>query len=110
MRDLGATVTRVVAVGGGTADPHLLGLVSDACGLDQVVPAATIGAARGDAFLAGRVAGLLTPGDLADWVATADTIRARPAARAEHDRRYELFRRLYGETASTVHELPGRPR
>lgn len=110
MRDLGATVSRVVAVGGGTADPHLLGLVSDACGLDQVVPAATIGAARGDAFLAGRVAGLLAPADLADWVVTADTIRASPAARAEHDRRFELFRRLYGETASTVHELPGRPR
>lgn len=110
MRDLGATIERVVAVGGGTADPALLQLVSDACGIDQVVPSSTIGAARGDAFLAGRAAGVLGVADLRAWVRSADTIRARPTERAGHDRRYALFRRLYGETAPTVHELPARPR
>src|SRR4029079_1443071 len=67
MRDLGAPARRVVAVGGGTADPLLLQLVSDAAGIRQEIPASTIGASRGDAILAGLAAGLLAPGDLPAW-------------------------------------------
>ena len=110
MRDLGATIRRVVAVGGGTADPFFLGLVSDACDLEQVVPVSTIGAARGDAFLAGLAAGVLRREDLAGWVEVATAVRPDPAARAGHDRRYAAFRRLYLETRDTVHDLVDGPR
>jgi xylulokinase len=107
MRELGATVRRVVAVGGGTADPYFLGLVSDACGVEQVVPVSTIGAARGDAFLAGLAAGVVRRSDLPGWVQIATTIPFDPTTRPSHDRRYAAFRRLYGETRDTVHELGG---
>ena len=92
-------------MGGGTADPYFLGLVSDACGVEQVLPASTIGAARGDAFLAGVTAGLLHWDDLPGWVEVARTVRPDPAARAGHDRRYAAFRSLYEETRGTVHGL-----
>jgi xylulokinase len=105
MRNLGATIRRVVAVGGGTADQYFLGLVSDVCGVEQEVPSSTIGAARGDAFLAGLAAGTLHRADLAGWVSVATTIRPDPEARAGHDRRYPAFRRLYAETRDTVHGL-----
>lgn len=105
MRDLGAHIGRVVVVGGGTADPYFLGLVSDACGIDQVVPVSTVGAARGDAFLAGLAAGVLERGDLAGWVDVAATVRPDLAARAGHERRYAAFRGLYEETKETVHGL-----
>ena len=108
MRDLGATIRRVVAVGGGTADPFFVQLVSDACGVEQVVPVSTIGAARGDAFLAGLAAGILRRDDLPSWVQVAATVRPEPGAHADHDRRYALFRDLYLETRGTVHALVGR--
>jgi xylulokinase len=107
MRHLGAPVKRVVAVGGGTADRYLLGLVSDACGFEQSLPTTTVGAARGDAFLAGLAAGILHGSDLPGWVEIAATVPPDPTARPGHDRRYAAFRRLYEETRTTVHELAG---
>lgn len=74
-------------------------------GVEQVVPASTIGAARGDAFLAGLASGVLERGDLAGWVDVAATVRPDPAARVGHDRRYAAFRGLYEETKGTVHRL-----
>lgn len=105
MRDLGAPIRRVVAVGGGTADTGLLQAVSDATGLSQVLPRSTVGAARGDAFLAGLAAGILEPADLAGWVTEAAVIDADPTARDAADRRFAQFERLYGETRDTVHDL-----
>lgn len=110
MRDLGATLRRVVAVGGGTADPFFLQLVSDACGVEQTMPVSTIGAARGDAFLAGMAAGILRRDELPGWVAVAAIVRPDPGARAGHDRRHAAFRRLYLETRETVHGLVDAPR
>ena len=50
---MGAPPRRLVAVGGGARNPLWLQIVSDVCGLPQDVPERTIGAAYGDAFLAG---------------------------------------------------------
>jgi xylulokinase len=105
MQSLGAPIRRVVAVGGGTADPLLLQLVSDACGIEQVVPGSTIGASRGDAILAGRAAGLLSAADIDGWMSVDRVIRPRPAAAAGHDRRYVAFGELYRSTRSIVHML-----
>jgi xylulokinase len=105
MRGLGATISRIVAVGGGTANRLLLGLVSDACGVDQSIPESTVGAARGDAFLAGLASGALQRADLQAWVAVADTIRPDPTTRRANDGRYTAFHALYDETRAIVHEL-----
>ncbi len=105
MAALGAPVRRAVAVGGGTADPFFLSLVSDATGLEQVVPADTIGAARGDAFVAGSASGLVRRDDLAGWVTTRHVVTPDPATRAGHDRRYARYRQLYEASRDVVHGL-----
>ena len=77
----------------------LLQLVSDATGIEQAIPASTIGAARGDALLAGLTAGVLDRADLSGWVEVADTVRPDPTTRDAHDRRYAAFRGLYAGDA-----------
>lgn len=108
MRALGAPIRRVVAVGGGTADPLLLQLVSDACGIEQEVPRATIGASRGDALLAGLASGVLAPGEAERWMSVDRIIRPRPETMAAHDRRYRAFGDLYLATREIVHGLDTR--
>jgi xylulokinase len=105
MGELGAPIRRVIAVGGGTADPLLLQLVSDATGLDQEIPRETVGASRGDALLAGLASGLIQPDGVARWLSVDRTIRPRPKSRAAHDRRYRAFGELYRATRSIVHGL-----
>jgi len=100
-----AEIRRVVAVGGGTADPYLLQLVSDVTGMAQALPVSTIGASRGDAMLAGLAAGLLAPDALAAWTSIDRTIEPRLEMRAGHDRRYEAFGELYRTTRQVVHAL-----
>ena len=105
MRALGAPINRVVAVGGGTADPLLLQTVSDACGIEQEVPGATIGASRGDALLAGLASGILDPADAAAWMSVDRVVRPRPETGPAHDRRYRAFSDLYHATRPIVHGL-----
>ena len=109
MRNLGAPIRRVVAVGGGTADPLLLQLVSDACQVEQVVPANTIGASRGDALLAGWAAGILGRHDGRGWMAIERRITPVPDRRPGHDRRYASFGELYRVTRGIVRGMAGRP-
>ncbi|HYX11624.1 MAG TPA: FGGY family carbohydrate kinase [Candidatus Acidoferrum sp.] len=105
MRALGMPIRRAVAVGGGTADASLMQAVSDATGLAQDVPEATVGAARGDAFLAGRAAGLLTPADLAGWVRHAGFVEPDAGRAAMMSDRAELAGELFASTRDVVHRL-----
>jgi xylulokinase len=105
MRALGAPIRRVVAVGGGTADPLFVQLLSDAAGIEQEIPRSTIGAARGDALLAGLASGLLERDDVDRWMAVDRIVRPRPETAAAHDRRYRAFGDLYRSTKSIVHGL-----
>lgn len=104
---IGANVSRVVAVGGGTKGATLLQIVSDVTGLAQTVPATTIGASYGDAFLAGLVSGLLTHADLATWVATGNKITPNSDLKSLYDQRYADYRLLYARTADIAHHLSG---
>ena len=105
MRGLGAPIRRVVAVGGGTADPLMLQLVSDASGIEQEIPGSTIGASRGDALLAGLASRLVSREDIDAWMSVDRTVRPRPETRAGHDRRYRAFGELYLATRDIVHGL-----
>ena len=105
MEGLGAPIRRVVAVGGGTADPLLLQLVSDATGREQEIPTATIGASRGDALIAGLAAGVVAPTDVDGWMSVDRSVRPRPRMRPAHDRRFLAFRDLYLGTKSILHDL-----
>ncbi|MCR5867695.1 FGGY-family carbohydrate kinase [Aquincola sp. J276] len=103
--DIGAQVRRVVAVGGGAQTDTGLQIVSDITGVSQEVPGVTVGAAYGDAFLAGRAAGLLQPDDLQRWVRPGRLVQPDADRHAFYSRLYPHFRTLYTATREVVHAL-----
>lgn len=102
MRDAGADIARVVAVGGGTQGGLWTQVVSDVTGLEQVVPARTIGASFGAAALA---AGIDHDVDLAAWNPPATIVRPNPTVRARYDDLYARYRDLYPASRKVVHAL-----
>ena len=112
MRDAGAEITRIVAVGGG-AQAHLwLQLVSDITGLEQQLPRTTIGASYGGAFLAaGAVADENAKPDIDSWNPIVETITPDESAAPAYQALFEQYLRLYTQTRDIVHELAatGRP-
>lgn len=102
---MGAPLKRVVAVGGGTQSNTWLQIVSDVSGVAQIVPEKTIGASYGDAFLAGRAAGMLEPEALKSWVKIKSQIAPNPANQPLYDARFEDYLKLYQQTKEVVHRL-----
>ena len=98
----GGTIDRVVAVGGGTTDPLWTHIVSDITGLDQQIPAQTIGASYGAAYLAARLHADI---DIDAWNPIADVRHPDPVAAAVYADLYDLYLNLYTETRTTVHAL-----
>lgn len=97
MAEAEAAPQRLVAIGGGTQDALWLQICSDVTGLSQDVPAETIGAAYGDAYIAGMAAGLFS--DFAplreEWVRIARRIQPNPEAKPIYDELYSIYRELY---------------
>jgi xylulokinase len=109
MREAGGAASRLVAVGGGTRGGLWTRIVSDVTGTEQQVPAETVGAALGDALLAGIATGVV-PSDGRDWNPVATTVRPDPGATAEYDDYYPHYRQLYTATADIAHFLAERQR
>ena len=105
METTGASIERVVAVGGGTRGDLWTQIVSDITGLSQVIPSKTIGASFGAAFLAAQLDG---PRSIEEWNPTVGIRAPDPAVRAEYDELYSLYRELYTATTATVHALAAR--
>lgn len=111
MRAAGADIRRIVAVGGGTQGRLWLQIVSDATGLVQEVPATTIGASYGAAFLAASaVAPAGSHPCIERWNPIVDRIEPDPDARAAYDVLFDRYLRLYASTADVVHELAAQAR
>jgi len=105
---IGAQVDRVVAVGGGAQTDTWLQIVSDVAGLRQEVPAITLGACYGDAFLAGCAAGLLRRDQIAEWVRAGHSIEPDATLRPTYDALYDDYLDLYQDSRRVVHRLAGR--
>lgn len=103
--DIGADVRRIVAVGGGAQTQTWLQIVSDITGVTQMLPAVTVGAAYGDAFLAGRAAGLLQPQDIHNWVQVDRQIAPQAQNRALYDALYAEYLCLYQGSKHVMHRL-----
>src|SRR5262249_48239905 len=67
----GATVDRVIAVGGGVRGGLWTRIVSDVTGRPQLVPSVTIGASYGAAYLAARAT---VGARVTDWNPIAETV------------------------------------
>ena len=107
MAAMGAPLRRLVAVGGGAKNRLWLQIVSDACGLPQTVPERTIGAAYGDAALAGLAVGTVAGLDALarDWVAVATTLEPRAPEGRVYDDYYRVYRHLYEAAKDDLHAL-----
>ncbi|SDD39586.1 xylulokinase [Sanguibacter gelidistatuariae] len=106
MRAAGADIRRIVAVGGGTQGWLWLQIVSDVTGLVQEVPATTIGASYGAAFLAASA--VAAPGDEPDivrWNPVTTRITPDRDLAATYDTLFDRFLHLYEATVPVVHEL-----
>lgn len=106
MRAAGADIRRIVAVGGGTQGKLWLQVVSDVTGLVQEVPATTIGASYGAAFLAASA--VAEPGAepaITDWNPVAETITPDPGLRDFYDTLFDRYVRLYEGSKDVIHEL-----
>ncbi|WP_052460805.1 FGGY-family carbohydrate kinase [Microbacterium gorillae] len=103
MREAGAEITRIVAVGGGTQGRLWLQTVSDVTGLTQHVPRLTIGASYGAAYLARRA--VIGDFPIEDWNDTAIVIEPNTATRVGHDANFARYRALYAATRDIQHAL-----
>lgn len=97
-RSADAPIDRVVAIGGATKNPYIIGTVSTVTGLTQVV-ADTPGASFGDAFLAALGVGAVgAPTDARAWVRERNPVRpdsaTQAALTADHDDYMALYRAL----------------
>jgi xylulokinase len=102
MAEAGATVERVVAVGGGAQGDLWTQIVSDVTGLPQVIPTQTIGASFGAAFLAARI---VADVHIDDWNPPLETRRPDADRRDGYDAGYERYRELYPATRGLAHAL-----
>lgn len=107
MTAAGGHIERLVAVGGGTQGTLWTQIVSDVTGLPQVLPAQTIGASYGAAFLA---ASALEPVSITDWNPPGETREPDPALRGAYDELYALYLDLYDATRTLTHTLADRQR
>lgn len=107
MRDVGGVPQRILAVGGGAKNALWLQIVSDVSNLPQQLPAETIGASYGDAFLAGYATGLIPSPDVLDseWVHIAKTIKPSADRHALYQEYFSIYRRLYEDTLTDQHDL-----
>ncbi len=102
---IGAPVQRIVAVGGGTKSTTWLQIVSDIVGIEQEIPAQTIGASYGDAFLAGLATGVLKKEDLNTWVKPEKIITPNMGQKKKYSHYYENYLALYQQTRGIMHRL-----
>lgn len=111
MREAGADIRRVVAVGGGTQGELWLQIVSDVTGLEQVVPRTTVGASYGAAFLA---ASSMSPSadkpQLDTWNPVATVIKPDKNKTDFYDSLFYHYRSLYDSTVPVVHALAANQR
>lgn len=98
----GGVIKRIVAVGGGTQGGLWTQIVSDVSGRTQYIPAKTIGASFGAAFLA---AGAVGPADIDRWNPVVGVCEPDPSRRETYDELYRLYRDLYPATESIAHAL-----
>jgi xylulokinase len=103
VREAGGEAKRLVAVGGGTKGGLWTQIVSDVIDERQELPEQTIGAAYGNALLAGIGAGIVDPDT--DWTSIAETVEPNPENRELYNELYALYKDLYPATRDTVHAL-----
>ena len=107
MAEADANPQRLIAIGGGAQDALWLQICSDVTGAPQDLPAETIGAAYGDAYIAGLAAGIFSDWrPLRErWVRIARRVEPNPEATALYDKLYPVYRDLYRDNRAHMRRL-----
>lgn len=106
MRQAGAVMDRVVAVGGGTQGGLWTQIVSDITGLPQVVRETTVGASYGAAYFAARA--ISSPDDVPridDWNPIVEMVQPNGATADLYDSLYQMYLNTYRVTRDITHAL-----
>ncbi len=103
LQELGATLDKVLAVGGGTKNEVWLQATSDLADITQIVCAKTVGASFGNAFLAACAVGRAEPEDICSWNPVMRDVT--PHKTPAYHRQYALWKRLYLQTRDIAHDL-----
>jgi xylulokinase len=99
----GASVSRIVATGGGTRIQPWMQAIADAIGLPVEVSGVAEGAALGAAFLGRMAAGLETSiTDAARWASTERIVEPQPAWAVAIEDRYQRFLELGNRRSSAI--------
>ncbi|UCF36974.1 MAG: FGGY-family carbohydrate kinase [Acidobacteriota bacterium] len=94
--EIGESVDVFRAVGGGVKNPLWLQIVSDICEVPQEVTQVSLGAAYGDAFLAGLGIGLFEdPQEIDRWVQVERIVPANSEHSPVYRDQYQRFRQFY---------------
>jgi xylulokinase len=106
MTEIDVCPEEVVAVGGGTQNELWLQIVSDIAEVAQRVPAITLGASYGDAFLAGLGVGMFDAyRDVDRWLGGGRTIEPDAAHAARYRSLMDLYLELYRRTKDMMATL-----
>jgi len=105
MEAAGGDVRRIVAVGGGTQGTLWTQIVSDITALPQEIPAQTIGASYGGAFLAAQTVGEFS---IKAWNPVTEIREPRPELADRYDELYASYLDLYTSTPTIAHTLAAR--
>jgi xylulokinase len=99
----GGVGKRFVAVGGGTKGGLWTQIVSDICGIEQVVPKLAIGASYGDALISAQNVGAAD--ETTSWMEPARVVTPNPDNRKIYDELFEQYLKLYPPTKDIAHFL-----
>jgi len=101
----GGDIRRIVAVGGGTQGTLWTQTISDITQRPQEIPAQTIGASYGGAFLAAQTVAELS---IQAWNPVKETREPRPELAGRYDELYASYLDLYTSTRAIAHALAAR--
>ena len=104
--EMGLTINKVMAVGGGTKNVPWLQMIADITGRTINTAKITIGASYGDAMLAGLAIGFYKDTKaLADFVKPGMTFEPDMEKHEQYKPFRSIFDRLYPATKELMHEL-----
>jgi xylulokinase len=102
MEAAGGLIERIVAVGGGTQGRLWTQIVCDVLGRPQAIPAKTVGASFGCAFLAAMAVDAPV---IDEWNPIVEVMQPQVGVKAQYDELYELYLDLYPATSGIAHAL-----
>ncbi|MDQ1601932.1 MAG: xylulokinase [Actinomycetota bacterium] len=107
MREAGAEVDRLIAVGGGTTGGLWTQIVSDVTGMPQDVPRETVGASYGDAMLAAIATGGVSEEQTRHWNPVQTVVEPDAGTAALHKERFLRYREMYDVTRPLIRGISG---